>query len=156
MKKFISIIFCIISILSLSACTSSSETEYERIQLTKDNWSDYLSINVYVDDYFFVITEQTGTSRKYDISVVVHIETSKKVDCTFDDVSISYSPLYTPNWDYTYTSFPKTTVNLEGESHISCVAMRTHSYINYITTSDLTSTVNIVQSINGFVVVPKA
>ncbi len=157
MKKLISIVLCIVSILSLSACGADKETEYERIQLTKDNCSDYININVYIDDYFFVVSEQTDTTQRYDISVVVHIETSKKIDCTFDDVSITYSPLYSTFWQCTYppTLLPTTTLNLEGESHISYAAIRENSPSADVLTSTLTLTKGIIQSIEGFVVVAK-
>ena len=157
MKKLISVVLCIVSILSLSACGADKETEYERIQLTKDNYSDYININVYVDDYSFVVSEQADLSKRYDISVVVHIETSKKADCTFEGVSITYSPFNTALWQYTYTvsSLPDTTLNLEGESHTSYAATKANSPSIDISTSVLTSTNNIVHSIEGFVVVPK-
>ena len=157
MKKLISIVLCIVSILSLSACGADKETEYERIQLTKDNYSDYININVYVDDYSFIVSEQTDLSKRYDISVVVHIETSKKADCTFEGVSITYSPSNTALWRYTYTvsSLPDATLNLEGESHISYAATKANFPSIDISTSVLTSTNNIVHSIEGFVIVPK-
>ncbi|MGN0819445.1 MAG: lipoprotein [Christensenellaceae bacterium] len=150
MKRLISIVLCILSILSLSACGSD-----RRIALTKDNYSEYININVYISDYSFVISKQDELTTSYDISVVVHIETSKKIDCEFESVSIKYSPINTAFWQYTYTSLPKTTINLEGDSHISYVATRTNSYSIDISTSFLTSTNNIIQSIEGFVVVPK-
>lgn len=157
MKKLISIVLCIVSILSLSACGADKEAEYERIQLTKDNYSDYININVYVDDYSFVVSEQTDLTKRYDISVVVHIETSKKADCTFEGVSITYSPFNTALWQYTYivSSLPDTTLDLEGESHISYAATKANSPSINISTSVLTSTNNIVHSIEGFVIVPK-
>lgn len=155
MKKFISIVLCIVSILSLSACGADKETEDERIQLTKDNYSDYININVYVDDYSFVVSKQTDLAKRYDISVVVHIETSKKADCTFDGVSITYSPFNTELWQYAYNSLPDTTLNPEGESHTSYVATKANSTSINISTSVLTFTNKIVHSIEGFVVVPK-
>lgn len=150
MKRLISIVLCIISIFSLSACGSD-----RRIALTKDNYSEYININVYISDYSFVISKQDELTTSYDISVVVHIETSKKIDCEFEGVSITYSPINTTFWKYTYEPFPKTTVNIEGGSHISFVATRTNSYSIDVSTSLLTSTNNIVHSIEGFVVVPK-
>lgn len=150
MKKLVSIILCIVSILSLSSCGSN-----KRIALTKDNYSEYININVYISDYSFVISKQDELTTRYDISVVVHIETSKKVDCTFEGVSIKYSPINTVFWQYTYTSLPVTTLNLEGKSHISYAATKANSPSIDISTSFLTSTNNIVHSIEGFVVVPK-
>lgn len=150
MKRLISIVLCIISIFSLSACGRD-----RRIALTKDNYSEYININVYISDYSFVISKQDELTTSYDISVVVHIETSKKIDCEFEGVSIKYSPINTTFWKYTYTSLPTTTLNLEGDSHISYVATRTNSYSIDISTSFLTSTNNIIQSIEGFVVMPK-
>lgn len=157
MKKLVSIILCIVSILSLSACEASEETEYERIQLTKDNYSDYININVYVSDYSFVISKQTELTTRYDISVVVHIETSKNANCTFEGVSITYSPFNTALWQYTFltNSCPDTTLDLEGNSHLSYAATKADAPSINIPTSVLTSANNIVQSIEGFVIVPK-
>lgn len=157
MKKLISIVLCIVSILSLSACGASEEVEYEKIQLTKDNYSDYININVYVDDYSFVVSEQTDLVKQYDISVVVHIETSKRIDCTFEGVSITYSPFNTALWQYTFltTSYPDTTLDIEGNSHLSYAATKTGASSINVPTSVLTSANNIVQSIEGFVIVPK-
>ena len=156
MKKIISLFLCIAFMFSLSAC-DNTDTEYERIALTKDNYSEYININVYVSDYSFIVSEQTELGTRYNISVVVHIETSKKADCTFEGVSITYSPFNTALWQYTYlsTSLPNTTLNLEGESHASYAAIKENSHSIDIVTSVLTSTNNIVQSIEGFVVVPK-
>ena len=150
MKRLISIVLCIISIFSLSACGSD-----RRIALTKDNYSEYININIYISDYSFVISKQDELTTRYDISVVVHIETSKKIDCEFEGVSITYSPINTAFWKYTYKPFPKATVNLEGESHISYAATKANSPSINISTSFLTSTNNIVHSIEGFVIVPK-
>ena len=150
MKRLISIVLCIISIFSLSACGSD-----RRIALTKDNYSEYININVYISDYSFVISKQDELTTRYDISVVVHIETSKKIDCEFEGVSITYSPINTAFWKYTYEPFPKTTVNIEGGSHISYAATKANSPSINISTSFLTSTNNIVHSIEGFVIVPK-
>lgn len=156
MKKIISLFLCIAFMFSLSAC-DNTDTEYEQIALTKDNYSEYININVYVSDYSFVVSEQTELGTRYNISVVVHIETSKKADCAFEGVSITYSPFNTALWQYTYlsTSLPNTTLNLEGESHTSYAATKENSHSIDIATSMLTSTNNIVQSIEGFVVVPK-
>lgn len=150
MKRLISIVLCIISIFSLSACGSD-----RRIALTKDNYSEYININIYISDYSFVISKQDELTTRYDISVVVHIETSKKADCTFEGVSITYSPINTIFWKYTYEPFPEATLDLEGESHISYAATKANSPSIDISTSFLTSTNNIVHSIEGFVVVPK-
>lgn len=150
MKKLISIVLCIISIFSLSACGSD-----RRIALTKDNYSEYININIYISDYSFVISKQDELTTRYDISVVVHIETSKKADCTFEGVSITYSPINTIFWKYTYEPFPEAILDLEGESHISYAATKANSPSIDISTSFLTSTNNIVHSIEGFVVVPK-
>lgn len=152
MKRLISIVLCIISIFSLSACGSD-----RRIALTKDNYSEYININIYISDYSFVISKQDELTTRYDISVVVHIETSKKADCTFEGVSITYSPFNTALWRYTYTvsSLPDATLNLEGESHTSYAATKSNSPSINISTSVLTSTNNIVHSIEGFVIVPK-
>ena len=155
MNKIISLFLCIAFAFSLSAC-GTSEMEYERVQLTKDNYSDYINIDAYISDYSFIISEQTNLITKYDLSVVVHIETSKKVDCTFENVSITYSPFYTPLWQYTYrVSSPNATLNLEGESHIFYAATMEKSPSINNSTKVLTSTYDIVQSVEGFVVVPK-
>lgn len=152
MKKLISIILCIIFIFSLSACEID-----KRIALTKDNYSEYININVYISDYSCVISKQDNFTTNYDITVVVHIETSKKIDCEFEGVSITYSPSTTSLWRYTYKvySFPNTTLNLEGESHISYAATKVNSPSIDISTTVLTSTKDIVHSIEGYVIVPR-
>lgn len=157
MKRIISAILCILTVFSLFACGTSGDTEYEKIKLTKENYSDYINIDIYIDDYSFIASEQYS-SKCYDMSVVVHIETSKKADCTFEDVSITYSPSNTASrlWQYTYNdTLPDATLNLEGESHISYAATKANSPFIDIWTSVLTSTNNIVHSIEGFVIVPK-
>ena len=149
MKKIIYLLLCITLIFSISSCEDSG-----RIALTKYNYSEYINIDVYVTDYSFIISEETDVSTIYKISVVVHIETSKKVDCTFEGVSITYSPPKISSWTYAYdlSSPPKATLNIEGESHTSYVATKSEARSINNSISKLTSTNNIVQSIEGFVV----
>lgn len=152
--KRIGAFLLIISLLFLVSCKSSeSGSEYETIKLTKENYSEYISINAYVSDFTAIISEQTEISTRYNLSLVVHIETSKKVDCEFEDVSITYSPYRAALWQY--SSFPSATLNLDGESHTSFVATRTDCPFLDCDTSRLTSTKGIVQSIEGYVILPK-
>ena len=152
MKKIFCIILLIATLFSISSC-EKNEPEYERIQLNKDNYLDYLSIDVYVTDFSFVISKQTEYANYYDVSVVVHIETSKKVECTFEDVSITFKKPETA-WQYRSISFPNATLNLNGESHTSYVLTKENCIDFDIPTSLIKLSANYV-TIAGYVIVSK-
>lgn len=164
MKKIVSLFLCMVFIFSLSACSSKEkEEECKRIALTKDNYSKYININIYFTDFSFAVSKQTQSTvfskteliaEEYALSVVVHIETSKKVECTFENVSIAYTPhlILSSFWNDSYSSRPTTTLNLEGESHISYIATRERTSIDDALTTP--STKALIGSIQGYVLVP--
>ncbi len=166
MKRIVCSILCLALLLPLSAC---GETEYERIPLTVDNYEEYININMYITDYCFAITKQTSSGPWYSLSCVVHFETSKKVDCTFEDVSIAYTPkrdgITHHHWEYSVWAEgvngelmlnPETALDFEGHSHISFAAtVEEHPALDFLTFSLTSKRYWNVDSIQGYVVVPK-
>lgn len=140
------------SCLGFAACSNSTEN-YERIELTTENYEKYISINIYLSDYTAIVSPQD--SSHYDLAVVVNITTSKKKNCTFENVEIEFTPSSTI---WLLSSFPssiKTKLDICGKSHSSVVATRENYPSNRASTISLTSINGIVKSISGYVLIPK-
>lgn len=156
---------------TLFLCNCSASPEYEKVELTKKNYDEYLSINIYISDFSLLEGSGTGTSSKRAIATV-NITTSPKGDYRFEDVSITYlhDNSNTPWNSSVKESYTKATANLDylGYSHTSYAKIRTvsvtqnvsynYNYFlpqkNSITVSAPVSIDELIQSISGYVLVP--
>ena len=89
------VLACFCSVLTLSACnsnTQSNEPTFERIALTEENYSKYISVNAYISDFqYSLIEDDTQTHHYYNKACIGNIETSKRTNCYFECVSITFS-----------------------------------------------------------------
>lgn len=158
MKKFTSFILVLtilFSVLSLTSCSenTSNETntvEYEKIELTTQNYSKYLSITLTFSDSQF---EHNGT--KYDISCMGTIKTKAMGDYKFEwksgAANISYDLLFNSSWEKPVVG-PSVEINIDGTSEASFFLHKQSSYLDFPTSARYP--IN-VKSINGYVLVPK-
>lgn len=95
MKKIVSVLVVILSLLmcTLVGCSSnSSQQTHTRITLNADNYDEYISLNFYYSDCQIIAIEESEPISTCSIFAIVTIETSKKIDCIFEDVVLSYAP----------------------------------------------------------------
>lgn len=176
MKRIISLFLTTILLLcccfSLFGCEEKNNQEsnnesnheekpkYERIQLNKANFTKYIAINAYITDYNVTpLYESPIGTMYYAASATVHITTSKRADCYFENVRISY-PANIGN-DLWYNSAdvvsPVAYLDYEGNSHCSLnIACEEHSLSIASSTSRFTSTSHyiVLDNISGYVLVP--
>jgi hypothetical protein len=161
MKKIISIVLISILLLcciSLYGC--EKKQEYKRIKLTKDNYKNYISINSYVTDYNVVpIHENSLGGLEYCASAIIHVVTSKRDNCFFENVSIEYQTTISSLWEYSHDNASAiVTLNYNGESHYSGAAVidRNGGVTSNIAASLYvpSNTFKHVKAIEGYVLVP--
>ena len=97
------------------------DTNYnEIVRLTKDNFDDYISINLYYDNFFY---KSDGTINA--LYCVGNLTTSPKIDCIFSNVSIRYQ-IEIVGW-----AVDSSRINIElsylGDAHTSFVLHQTSS-----------------------------
>lgn len=167
MKKAIAcFIAIIISIMgfSLVGCSnnqpSNTETEYEIVKLTKTNYSDYIAINTDYSDYNLIALSESLVSGQYfyTASLIVHISTaSAKPDLKFSNVKISYSVrTVSSTWELgNGILMPTARLDYQGNSKCSFTAIAENKMIGVLSPTIFSSTKNIVNTIDGFVYVPK-
>lgn len=120
LATFIILISLIFSCISLSACSEQEPIEqYDEIALTKDNYSDYLAVNIYYTDCTALPSAKTtDRSTYYHLYCVGNIETSRKQGCHFSDVEIEYS-VSSILWSTYLSSNPTVNIGYDGQSHCS-------------------------------------
>lgn len=166
MKKVVSclVAFSILILgLSLIGCSNGNqsnepEIEYEQIQLTKSNYSDYIAINTDYSDYNLIALSEAYTAGQYyyTASLIVHINTaSAKPNLRFSNVKITYT-ISTLTWETGLLSAPSANLDYEGNSRCSFTAVAEHKLIGAISPTIFSSTKSIVNTVDGFVYVPKA
>lgn len=148
MKKVLSIILALVaffSLFSLTACSSEEESEetFARISLSAENYSKYITINIYYADCGAVPSD----NDTYDLYCMGHIETSRAANVYFEEVKITFS-LPTSVWTY---QTPTASLDYIGESHCSFSCT---NYFAHDLTFPSSGTVN-VKSISGFVLIPR-
>lgn len=167
MKKIASILAAILLFTlgcTLVGCSNDNQSnnaniEYEMVKLTKTNYSDYIAINTELSDYNLIALSESYTAGEYyyTASVIVHISTaSAKPNLRFSGVKITYSVGVLAIWN-TGIATSSLTANLdyEGNSKRSFTAIAEKKLIGVLSPSTLASTKNIVNTIDGFVYVPK-
>lgn len=153
MKKLVCVISIIVSIASalvcFSACNSKSETA--RVELTIENYADYIAVNVYYSDCVAELAASTNaTYNYYDLSCIGNIVTSKRVNAVFENVSIEF---YAVVFGWSVSSMDKPTAQLDygAVSHCSFPISRSGATKIYYPYSQKTTI--RVTSIEGFVVI---
>lgn len=95
MKKIASFLIVILSVLmfTLAGCSQSQSQEYMKIELTAENYTEYISINLYYIDYQIISSQEDdfGTII-YTVNQTIGVETSKRIDIQFENATISYTP----------------------------------------------------------------
>lgn len=167
MKKFIASLTTILIIVfccGLVGCSNNEQStepkiEYELVKLTKTNYSDYIAINTDYSDYNLIALSESYAAGQYyyTASFIVHISTaSAKPNLKFANVKISYSVGALATWE-TGNGILSPTANLdyEGNSRCSFAAIAENKLIGVLSPTIFSSTKNIVNTIDGFVYVPK-
>ena len=133
MKKFICAILCVFTLFTLTACNNSAEPtnnepQVQTIQLTKDNYKDYITFSLKIEDIY--LEDNT-------IYQLCSISTSKLKNCSFDDVWISaYIDVYDDEIDWNYNTTKRIFLNLDydGYSHNSFFLTKSNaSGFDYLT-----------------------
>ncbi|HRF70226.1 MAG TPA: hypothetical protein PKV66_02215 [Candidatus Pelethenecus sp.] len=152
MKKIISylgIVLCLcICIVGFAGCNKTPKQEYTKIELSLDNYSNYLAFNFYFTDQQAILDED----GRYILYCTGHIETVKSVNCNFDNVNIAFNSPNFPNY-FTHPGGLGTNVSYEGYSHTSfgLTSSITNAKILYPPAS-----LNYISvlSISGYVIIP--
>ena len=99
MKKLLLILIPVLVVFCFAGCSSGpNEQTYTRIELNTENYDEYISLNFYYSDCQIVAIEESELISTCSIFGIANIETSKKIDCVFEDVALSYSPVDT-SWE---------------------------------------------------------
>lgn len=136
MKKALSFVLAFVATLSLlllAGCSLEGKVEYDRITLTKENYSEYIAVNSYYTDLQAQLrSEGTEEFAFYDIAAIGHIETSKRKDILFEGVSISFSIAFSATaYDHLGMGGCDVELDLHGNSHGSfrCYASNTNGLV---------------------------
>lgn len=121
-KKLLSLILLVVFLFPctmLTACKNEEPVEeYKEITLTTDNYSDYIAINVYYTDYNVLPSDKTGQyTTYYHAYCIAHIETSRKMDCHFQNVTIRFAYKDSVLWTSPSYAKTRTTLDYNGYSH---------------------------------------
>jgi uncharacterized lipoprotein YehR (DUF1307 family) len=122
MKRIISLVLISILLLcciSLYGC--EKKQEYKRVKLTTENYTNYISINSYATDYnVSPLRENSLNKLEYCASATIHVVTSKRADCYFENVTIEYKPSHSILWETSNEDGgAKVTLDYNGNSHYS-------------------------------------
>ena len=149
MKKIVSCLIIILSILTFSLTGCSNNNTESRISLTTENYHNWLSPNLYISD--LQVTPSEGSNTTYTLSCVLNIETVKTADVFFENVSITYSCPEIEQWTCSAIQI-STRVSYEGVSHTSFVLVSHNRMIVDFPQPYL----NIVEikDISGFALIP--
>ena len=93
MKKLpIIIAATVLAALPLAACnTSNNSVDYERISLDAMNYVNYIAVNFgYTDIECTLSDATTDYTNYYDVACIGNITTSKKADCLFENVAVTF------------------------------------------------------------------
>ncbi len=185
MKKIIALILCIVSILSLSACSTdtsslegkitqleekiveleeevsrlenatpqeSPKVEYEIIKLTKENYTQYLNINLEYSEY--ILSNVEGTNE-YHLACKGRITTSSDDESyKFCDVTIFYNTQeVSAGW--TSSVSPNVMLNRDGSSVTSFSLYKEQDSTAYLIFPSSYYYAVTIDSIFGNVLVPK-
>lgn len=149
MKKIVSILAVVLSLLmfTLVGCSNNNESKTSRIELTLDNYQEYLGVNFYYTDQQAIPVE----NDRYTLYCTGHFETVKTTDCSFQNVIITYSSPNIQGW-FTNPGGLQAIVSNEGVSHTSfgLTNTSTSSIISYPSAN--LPYVNVT-GISGFVIV---
>ncbi len=149
MRKIFSIVLCFFFLIQFTSC--GNKTEEQRIPLTKENCTKYLNFTMYVTDYNNVTFHNDNNTY---ISCIVHIETSKKVECQFENVTISYIPPFSTIWVVRQSigNQTSTTADYHGKSHATycCISRNPSSLTGRL--PNLKFSNDIIKNIEGYVI----
>lgn len=153
MKKIVCLISIVLITASALACFSAcnSNSEPTRIELTTENYADYIAVNVYYSDLIAELSPKSSeTFNYYDLTCIGNITTSKRVDAVFENVSIVF---YADLGLWRVSALDKPTAQLDHNavSHCSFPVAWKDSPLLYFPYSQK---MNIrIDSIEGFVVI---
>lgn len=152
----IAFLIFIFSCIFLTACSSQDDNiEYESIPITKENYADYIAINMYYTDCNAYLSDKTNDNfTYYKMYCIGHIETSRKQDCYFNNVTITFSVQPETLWQAYMSDSPTSNLDYQGYSHCSfTIEYRSDSFQIYFPDSNPE---NIgIKSITGTVFVRK-
>lgn len=176
-KSFIAftMLLCFCSVLTFSACnetsdsyesqiaelqqriealeSSDSDIEYNKIELTEENYSQYLAVSVsYSNCLVHYVEDDILGDNGYDLSCIITIETSAATNCYFESVTIFYNDIYVSGWNIAVIG--RANVDCFGNSSVSFFAYKTIPRTSRPIFPTLQSYDITISSINGHVLVP--
>lgn len=171
----IAVFVCIFTLLCFSSCTedassyesqiaelkqriaeleaSDSKIEYNKIELTEENYSQYLAVSVsYSNCLVHYVEDDILGDNGYDLSYIITIETSAATNCYFESVTIFYNDIYVSGWNIAVIG--RANVDCFGNSSVSFFAYKTIPRTSRPIFPTLQSYDITISSINGHVLVP--
>ena len=132
-----------------------TKKEYKKVPLTSLNYSQYLAVNYYFEDYFidYIETNSIGT-RTYNLYCTCIVSTQRKTDCHFENVKITLNST-SLLWS---THIPQTTMSIgyDGVATNSFIMYRNNVYDSNRFQLPEASNVNLSITISGYVLIPEA
>lgn len=126
MKKIVSILAVVLSLFmfTLVGCSAPQKQEYTRVKLTADNYTEYISVNLYYIDYQIVSSQENEFGLvTYTVNQTIAVETSRKTAVRFENASMMYSPESDSSRGKISTS-----LNMNGSSISSFTRFFEHSF----------------------------
>lgn len=149
MRKIFYILLCCFFLIPFTSCGNKTETQ--KIALTKENCTKYLNFNMYVTGYNNVTFQNDNSTY---ISCIVHVETSSKIECQFENVTITYSPNFSTVWQVRQGlgNQTLTTTDYHGKSHTTycCITRNPSSLTGRLPNLKFSS--DNIESIEGYVI----
>lgn len=165
MKKIIALfasLVLLVPCLCIVGCSNSGNpktVEYEEVQLTTSNYTNYIAFNAEITDYTLIELDTPHTTGQsyYTASVVVRLTTaSKGADYRFKDVKIEYASKTTLIWQTgSGVLMPTASLDYKGDSQCSYVVLAENKLLSALSPTIFTSTKNMASAVEGYVLVPK-
>jgi len=92
--KLLPVFIAVLLSVCLCLCACGGNDEHNETELTTDNIYHYLAFNMTVSDCIaeYIETDELLNTRKYDLSCVITISTTKATDCYFKGKSYADKP----------------------------------------------------------------
>ena len=126
-----------------------STQKYEKVSLTTLNYFNYLTIHTEFDCNIIYVG-----NNSYTLCIDGTITTTKKIDCYFENVYISYTFDYDDAIYDSMSTIPRIQADYEGYSIVSFFATKENTVLSFAYNVPFLSSDISIENISGYVYVP--
>ena len=126
-----------------------STQKYEKVSLTTLNYFNYLTIHTEFDCNIIYVG-----NNSYTLCIDGTITTTKKIDCYFENVYISYTFDYDDAIYDSMSTIPRIQADYEGYSIVSFFATKENTVLSFTYNVPFLSSDISIENISGYVYIP--